>query len=54
MQIHVTHLKINKLIDNNITGTNKLIEAIESNNISKVVYASSSCYAWSKTSMERK
>jgi len=30
-------------IDNNITGTHKLIKAIERNNINKVVYASSSC-----------
>ena len=30
-------------IDNNITGTHKLIKAIEKNNINKVVYASSSC-----------
>jgi len=30
-------------IDNNITGTNKLIEALEQNNINKVIYASSSC-----------
>ena len=30
-------------IDNNITGTNELIKAVEANKIKKVIYASSSC-----------